>query len=891
MISVTSNTYQNNNAHLSNQLPLRAAPPSEPDEEALQCCCDWLSFHRLWGELSDEAIEALAQSLQAIAVEPNTEIYRQGQQPVGLYLLKWGSVEIYRHSLVGKTHITYRNAGELFGYVPVVEGGTTAAYRASASALSKSEIWFLSKEAFERLSSTYPEISTAINRLLAKDLGNFAQRMAAEQARLQGLQPYVQPVPVSESVIGTSKASQKLRQQVVQAAEATTAAGKLKPVILQAPAGSGKTFLAGLIHANSGLKNRPFAEIDCSQLPRDEAGVVQTQILFGRGGEQLGIIELLERGTLLIDNVHLLPQPDWKRLTHYLKTGSIIGTTDKGESQPPSSWVRLILASPQKISLPEVEAHQIKLFSLPQRKGDIPELAAYFLTKFCREKGRPPLELDRANLRRLISYDYPGNVAELAGILKRAVAMTAGGQSTIPEQVLWSVESQKNAFRIDLLNEVPWLRRFLLSQWWPQRLWWLVMAIFIPVTIWGFIGPQNREDNMILNFFWAWWWPFYLLLFPLVGRLWCSICPFMITGEWFRKFSLWIWPRQLLPWPNQWLNRWGAWILFAGFVAIYLWEKLWDLPHTPYLSAWLLVIIAAGAVIGSVIYERRLWCRYLCPIGGMNGMFAKLSTVELRSTQQVCGSQCRTFGCYKGSEATPVNFADALPTEGQATGGCPLYSHPAQLKDNRDCVLCMTCLKACPHRSVQLNLRFPAADLWENQSGFGAEAALMLLLLGGVFLHCSQEILSWFGWGDLSVDSEHFLMALPIVTLLLSIPLAATYLTHQLARLLDPQMPDYGTLIYAYLPLTLAANLTYYLPSAITEAGNILPVMARTFGYAGTGLPTLTWSLDVAEFLQGATLLTAIAFSIYPLLKISQRPFLSNLPHFLLMVGLTVLFF
>jgi NAD-dependent dihydropyrimidine dehydrogenase PreA subunit len=275
----------------------------------------------------------------------------------------------------------------------------------------------------------------------------------------------------------------------------------------------------------------------------------------------------------------------------------------------------------------------------------------------------------------------------------------------------------------------------------------------------------------------------------------------------------------------------------------------------------------------------------------MNGMFAKLAMVELRSTQQVCGSQCSTFGCYKGSEATPVSFADALPTEGQATGGCPLYSHPAQLKDNRDCVLCMTCLKACPHRSVQLNLRFPAADLWRNHNGFGAEVALMLLLLGGVFLHSSQRILSWFSWGDLPVDSEHLAIALPIVTLLLSIPLVATYLTHHLARILDPQMPGYGTLIYAYLPLTLAANLSYYLPSAITEAGNILPVTARTFGHAGAGLPTLTWSLDVAEFLQGATLLTAIAFSIYPLLKISQRPLLSNLPHFLLMVGFTVVFF
>ena len=332
-------------------------------------------------------------------------------------------------------------------------------------------------------------------------------------------------------------------------------------------------------------------------------------------------------------------------------------------------------------------------------------------------------------------------------------------------------------------------------------------------------------------------------------------------------------------------------MLWAGFAAIYLWEKLWDLPHNPYLSAWLLLIITAGAVIGSVIYERRLWCRYLCPIGGMNGMFAKLSMLELRSTQQVCGSQCSTFGCYKGGDATPVSFANALTTEGQATGGCPLYSHPAQLSDNRDCVLCMSCLKACPNRSVQLNLRFPAADLIENHNWFWAEVALMLLLLGGVFMHYSHRLLGWVCFGEIPLNSEHLLTALPIVTFLLSIPFAATYLIHAIARFCDRQMPDYLTVIYAYLPMTLAANLAYYIPSAITEAGTILPVIARTFGYSGAGLPTLTWSLDVAAFLQGITLLSALAFSIYPLLKISQRPFLSNLPHLFLMTGFTVMFF
>ncbi len=90
---------------------------------------------------------------------------------------------------------------------------------------------------------------------------------------------------------------------------------------------------------------------------------------------------------------------------------------------------------------------------------------------------------------------------------------------------------------------------------------------------------------------------------------------------------------------------------------------------------------------------------------GMNGLFGKLSTIELRAQQGVCAASCQTYQCYKG---------ESTLGEGQETGGCPVYSHPAQLPDNRNCVLCMTCLKACPHRSVEVNLRPSAIDLWTS---------------------------------------------------------------------------------------------------------------------------------------------------------------------------------
>lgn len=893
------------------------APLPAADDPAVQATIDWLSFHRLWGVLPDETLHALARSLRSLPVAAGTHLYQAGQTPLGLYLLKWGSVEIYRQSPVGKTHILYRNTGDLCGYMPLFAEQAEpneAGYEASAIALTASEVWFLDRRDFEHLIETHPDIQTPINHLLTQDLYHFAQRLTHEQARIQGLQSYIQPVPSPDAFIGKSKPSQKLAQQIA------AAAADLAPVILQAAPGTGKTFVAGLIHQRSGVKEHPFVEVNCAALPRNALGQVQTDCLFGNPATgELGVIDLLERGTLLIDNAHLLSADDRNRLSHYLKTSTLMpsaltplpsgagnllttpATAGTGASENPTitTWVRVVLASPQPLDLPDIQCHHLKLFSLSQRKRDIPDFAQAFLAQFCRALGHQPLHLDPADMRRLISYDYPGNLGELAAILRRAVMMTPPEQTIVPESVLWSVQSPKNAFRVDLLTQVPWLRRWLLSRWWPEGIWWLVMALFIPVTVLGFAGPQSRESSLTLNLFWAWWWPFYLFLFAFVGRLWCAVCPFMITGEWLRTLSLWIWPRQLRPWPTRWLNRWGGWVLFAGFGVIYLWEQLWDLPHTPYLSSWLLLSITAGAVIFSQIYERRLWCRYLCPIGGMNGLFAKLSMVELRSLQQVCGSQCQTFGCYRGSGATPVSFVDALATEGQATDGCPLYSHPAHLADNRDCVLCMTCLKACPHRSVQLNLRFPATDLLEGHQVSGAEAALLLLLLGGVLMHHTPQILAWFDLAFLAIDADHLLTSLPVVLILLCIPALLIYGVHQLTRGYNRiafrhenrPLPDYTTIVYTYLPLTLAANLAHYTPVAMTEAGQILPVIARTFGFSGAGWPTLTWSLDVAQFLQGVTLLSALAFSVYPLQRITQRSFGSYWPHLALMLVLTIAFF
>lgn len=87
----------------------------------------------------------------------------------------------------------------------------------------------------------------------------------------------------------------------------------------------------------------------------------------------------------------------------------------------------------------------------------------------------------------------------------------------------------------------------------------------------------------------------------------------------------------------------GPWFLFALFAVILVWEEVWDLPQNAALSAWLLLLITAGAMACSAVFERRYWCRFLCPIGGMNALFAKLSMTELRAKPGVCSSEPSCF--------------------------------------------------------------------------------------------------------------------------------------------------------------------------------------------------------------------------------------------------------
>jgi transcriptional regulator with AAA-type ATPase domain/NAD-dependent dihydropyrimidine dehydrogenase PreA subunit len=841
----------------------------------------WLRQNTSLGALSDEVLGAIATEIQEETFDQNRRLVLEDTPPPALYILKSGRLESYHtspNSLAKATSLlpgTVLHLKELLLDQPVEQTAIT---------LSDCTLWTVSAEAFKALIERYPEISRTFSRQLAAELDQVASQLAFEQERQAALRPYLVP-KVRRGIVGSSRYAVRLRQDIKKAA------ADREPVLIFGEPGLGKDNSAALIHFGSSDRHQPIIKINCDTIQ------VSGAELFGRQGGKPGLLEWLGKGTLMLNNVQDLPQGLEEKLIRLLQTGEFLPVSREGEQEPVPrrSEARIIMTTER--SLPKIDrknlvGHSIKVPPLRVRKADLEAQVKYYISLFCRDKGLPQPKVAPEALRRLQGYDFPGNLTELESLVERALIQsgleetpTRGRAPVLTEEVFWSTSTKSKRFRFNLLNSYPRLRQFLRSPWWPDRInYGFTLGFFAVIVALLFLGPQTRDSNIALNLFWAWWWPLILVGFPFVGRVWCAVCPFMIYGELAQKLSLKVFPRQLQAWPRQQAEKWGGWFLFGLFTLILLWEELWNLENVAYLSGCLLLLITAGAVIFSLLFERRFWCRYLCPIGGMNGMFAKLSMIELRAQQGICSATCTTYQCYKGGPQKG---------EGLETGGCPIYSHPAQLQENRDCVLCMTCLKACPHRSVELNLRPPGIELWTTHRPTYTEVALLFLLFGAIFLHRLPEASAWLGW---SLNLENFGVHAGTSALALLVPVAialtAQFLIHLFSRNCKPK--PFVELAYGYLPLVLGGSLAHYLRLGLNEAGRVIPVTLATFGYSGGGMASPHGYLAeiavadpaVLSFLQGVTLIVSAWLTIILTQKIARQPLVNLLPQHLATVAI-----
>jgi len=154
------------------------------------------------------------------------------------------------------------------------------------------------------------------------------------------------------------------------------------------------------------------------------------------------------------------------------------------------------------------------------------------------------------------------------------------------------------------------------------------------------------------------------------------------------------------------------------FLAITWFDRSVGLVNSVRLTFTALLLLTGLALTVSAVYRRRTFCRHLCFFGALAGNYSMASVVELRPD----GPTCR--GCAR--EACLRDEAASLPD------ACPMLQRPRALAENRECNLCLKCLRTCERRSLALRVRDPLQELASVRNPRIAVAGLAAVLVGVV---------------------------------------------------------------------------------------------------------------------------------------------------------------
>ncbi|MDD8032127.1 MAG: 4Fe-4S binding protein [Acidobacteriota bacterium] len=338
-----------------------------------------------------------------------------------------------------------------------------------------------------------------------------------------------------------------------------------------------------------------------------------------------------------------------------------------------------------------------------------------------------------------------------------------------------------------------------------------------------------RNTNLAALIVWSLWWPLVLISATVLGRVWCKVCPMELVNSFFGKIGL----RRRAP--RFFTSGWGITVFYSlallGFIRTF-----WAHRYPERMSAFFLFLFATAIVTG-LIYEKRAFCDYLCPVGRLLGLYACCSILEWRVKDKEICENCRTKDCVDPSRAYTLTARS-----------CTSHLYPPRIKDNRRCLVCTHCIKVCPYKNLRHSVRKPMADLFGSIRLSTAEFFLLFLASGLAIWEISEEwsvseqallylpdlITSWLGasgeWGHL-IHALVLFVGLPAVLFLLP-GLTGKYLNR--ISLLD-SLKTFGLIFLPVVALThmlkglfrITSRLPYYHlaikdPAGLETAKNLI---------------------------------------------------------------------
>ena len=228
-------------------------------------------------------------------------------------------------------------------------------------------------------------------------------------------------------------------------------------VLITGETGTGKELLAQSVHNLSRRADKPMISVNCAALPENlfesELFGHERGAFTGAHQQKRGRFELADGGTIFLDEVGEMPMNLQSKLLRVLQEGKFERI---GGTKTISTNVRVVTATNRDLEQMVEEGnfredlyYRLNVFplhNLPlrERKDDIPILVEHFLRKFTKKIGREVKEISKSGMRRMMNYDFPGNVRELENMVERALIVSGGNVLELDRVVALEEKKQKN---------------------------------------------------------------------------------------------------------------------------------------------------------------------------------------------------------------------------------------------------------------------------------------------------------------------------------------------------------------------------------------------------------------------------------------------------------------
>lgn len=262
-----------------------------------------------------------------------------------------------------------------------------------------------------------------INRDMS-DLLDMQEKLVASQNEIE----HLRKLQVTNKLIGKSDEIQPIIQMVHQVANLDVT------VLITGETGVGKEVIGNEIYINSDRHGKPFIKVNCAAIP---ANLLEAELFGYEAGSftgasskgKIGMFELADKGTLLLDEIGEMPLELQSKLLRIIQEKEV---TRVGGTKPVKFDVRILAATNcdlyelvKKGKFREDLYYRLNVFPihippLRDRFSDIELLTKHYLDIYNTKYGKQVL-LDREVYQVFQTYTWPGNIRELQNVIERLV--------------------------------------------------------------------------------------------------------------------------------------------------------------------------------------------------------------------------------------------------------------------------------------------------------------------------------------------------------------------------------------------------------------------------------------------------------------------------------------